>query len=167
MLDEPTNNLDIDSIRWLERFLQNYRGVLLTVSHDRRFLNEICTHIADIDYETIIIYPGGYDDLVRAKGQIRGQVEQQNAERQKKIEQLQEFVARFGAGTRASQVQSRKKQIQRLTLTDLKRSNIERPFIQFRPKKAFEQADSADRGALQALARGDRLRAFSGCRHQG
>ncbi|MGC4067766.1 MAG: ATP-binding cassette domain-containing protein [Polyangiaceae bacterium] len=135
LLDEPTNNLDIESIRWLERFLQNYRGVLLTVSHDRRFLNEICTHIADIDYETIITYPGNYDDMVRAKGQVRTKVEQQNAERQKKIEQLQDFVARFGAGTRATQVQSRKKQIERLTLTDLKRSNIERPFIQFLVKK--------------------------------
>lgn len=135
LLDEPTNNLDIESIRWLERFLQNYRGVLLTVSHDRRFLNEICTHIADIDYETIIAYPGGYDDMVRAKGQVRNKVEQQNSDRQKKIEQLQDFVARFGAGTRATQVQSRKKQIERLTLTDLKRSNIERPFIQFLVKK--------------------------------
>jgi ATPase subunit of ABC transporter with duplicated ATPase domains len=135
LLDEPTNNLDIESIRWLERFLSNYRGVLLTVSHDRRFLNEICTHIADIDYETIICYPGGYDDMVRAKGQVRNKVEQQNADRQKKIEQLQDFVARFGAGTRATQVQSRKKQIERLTLTDLKRSNIERPFIQFSVKK--------------------------------
>ncbi len=135
LLDEPTNNLDIDSIRWLERFLQDYRGVLLTVSHDRHFLNAICTHIADIDYETIITYSGGYDDLVLAKGQIRSKVEQQNSDRQKKIEQLQDFVARFGAGTRASQVQSRKKQIERLTLTDLKRSNIERPFIQFQVKK--------------------------------
>lgn len=135
LLDEPTNNLDIESIRWLERFLSNYRGVLLTVSHDRHFLNEICTHIADIDYETIITYPGGYDDMVRAKGQVRGKIEQQNAERQKKVEQLQDFVARFGAGTRASQVQSRKRQIERLTLTDLKRSNIERPFIQFQVKK--------------------------------
>jgi ATPase subunit of ABC transporter with duplicated ATPase domains len=135
LLDEPTNNLDIDSMRWLERFLQNYRGVLLTVSHDRRFLNEICTHIADIDYETIIVYTGGYDDMVQAKGQVRSKVEQDNAERSKKIEQLQEFVARFSAGTRASQVQSRKKQIQRLTLTDLKKSNIERPFIQFLVEK--------------------------------
>jgi ATPase subunit of ABC transporter with duplicated ATPase domains len=135
LLDEPTNNLDIESIRWLEKFLVNYRGVLLTVSHDRRFLNEICTHIADIDYETIITYPGGYDDMIRAKGQVRTKVEQQNADRQKKIEQLQDFVARFGAGTRATQVQSRKKQIERLTLTDLKRSNIERPFIQFQVNK--------------------------------
>jgi ATPase subunit of ABC transporter with duplicated ATPase domains len=135
LLDEPTNNLDIDSIRWLERFLQNYRGVLLTVSHDRHFLNQICTHIADIDYETIIVYTGGYDEMVATKGQVRGKVEQENADRQKKIEQLQDFVARFGAGTRATQVQSRKRQIQRLTLTDLKRSNIERPFIQFQVKK--------------------------------
>lgn len=135
LLDEPTNNLDIDSIRWLERFLQNYRGVLLTVSHDRHFLNQICTHIADIDYETIIVYTGGYDEMVATKGQVRGKIEQENADRQKKIEQLQDFVARFGAGTRATQVQSRKRQIQRLTLTDLKRSNIERPFIQFQVKK--------------------------------
>ncbi|MFZ5893481.1 MAG: ABC-F family ATP-binding cassette domain-containing protein [Myxococcota bacterium] len=135
LLDEPTNNLDIDSIRWLERFLQNYRGVLIVISHDRRFLNQICTHIADIDYETIITYTGGYDDMVEAKGQTRGKIEQENTERKKKIEQLQDFVARFAAGTRASQVQSRKKQIERLTLTDLKRSNIERPFIQFLVKK--------------------------------
>jgi ATPase subunit of ABC transporter with duplicated ATPase domains len=135
LLDEPTNNLDIESIRWLERFLAGYRGVLLVISHDRRFLNRICTHIADIDYETIIVYPGGYDDMVRAKGQVRSKVEQENSERQKKIAQLQDFVARFHAGTRASQVQSRKKQIERLTLTDLKRSNIERPFIQFQVKK--------------------------------
>jgi ATPase subunit of ABC transporter with duplicated ATPase domains len=136
LLDEPTNNLDIDSIRWLERFLLGYRGVLITISHDRRFLNRICTHIADIDYESIITYTGGYDDMVRAKGQVRTRIESENAERSKKIAQLQDFVARFGAGTRASQVQSRKKQIERLSLTDLKRSNIERPFIQFQVKKA-------------------------------
>ena len=98
-------------------------------------MNEICTHIADIDYETIITYPGGYDDMIIAKGQVRGKVEQENSERQKKVAQLQDFVARFAAGTRATQVQSRKKQIERLQLTDLKRSNIERPFIQFLVKK--------------------------------
>jgi ATPase subunit of ABC transporter with duplicated ATPase domains len=135
LLDEPTNNLDIDSIRWLERFMQGYKGVLITISHDRRFLNEVCTHIADIDYNSIILYPGGYDDMVQAKGQVRSKVEQENNERSKKISQLQEFVAKFAAGTRSSQVQSRKKQIERLTLTDLKRSNIERPFIQFKVKK--------------------------------
>jgi ATPase subunit of ABC transporter with duplicated ATPase domains len=129
LLDEPTNNLDLDTIRWLERFLSSYEGVLVTISHDRHFLNEICTHIADIDYETIIVYPGGYDDMVIAKSQVRAKVEQENAERTKKITQLQEFVAKFGAGTRASQVQSRKRQIEKLALTDLKKSNIARPFI--------------------------------------
>jgi ATPase subunit of ABC transporter with duplicated ATPase domains len=135
LLDEPTNNLDIDSIRWLENFLENYSGVLVVISHDRHFINRICSHIADIDYETVITYTGGYDDMVAAKGQIRARVERENAEREKKIAQLQDFVARFAAGTRASQVQSRKKQIIRLSLTDLKKSNIERPFIQFLVKK--------------------------------
>ncbi len=135
LLDEPTNNLDLDTISWLEKFLQSYEGVLVTISHDRHFLNEICTHIADIDYETIIVYPGGYDDMVVAKGQVRSRIEQENAERSKKIAQLQEFVAKFGAGTRASQVQSRKRQIDKLSLNDLKRSNIQRPFIQLLVKK--------------------------------
>ena len=101
LLDEPTNNLDLDSIRWLERFLQSYDGVLVTISHDRHFLNAICTHIADIDYQTIITYTGGYDDMVLAKSEVRSQIEQDNAEKEKKIAQLQDFVARFSAGTRA------------------------------------------------------------------
>jgi ATPase subunit of ABC transporter with duplicated ATPase domains len=135
LLDEPTNNLDLDSIRWLERFLCAYEGVLITISHDRHFLNEICTHVADIDYETIITYTGGYDDMVEAKAQVRSRIESENAEKGKKIAQLQDFVARFHAGTRASQVQSRKKQLEKLQLSDLKRSNIERPFIKFEQKR--------------------------------
>ena len=135
LLDEPTNNLDLDSIRWLEGFLGEYEGVLITISHDRHFLNAICTHIADIDYNAIILYTGGYDDMVEAKSQIRSRIEAENADRSKKIAQLQDFVARFGAGTRASQVQSRKKQIEKLQVTQLKRSNIERPFIQIPVKK--------------------------------
>ncbi|MGZ3423392.1 MAG: ABC-F family ATP-binding cassette domain-containing protein [Polyangiales bacterium] len=135
LLDEPTNNLDLDTIRWLERFLKEYQGVLVTISHDRHFLNAICSHVADIDYETIIVYTGGYDDMVMAKSQVRQRVEQENSERQKKISQLQEFVAKFGAGTRASQVQSRKKQIEKLAVGDLKKSNIQRPFIDVKPKR--------------------------------
>jgi ATPase subunit of ABC transporter with duplicated ATPase domains len=134
LLDEPTNHLDIESIRWLERFLHAYEGVLITISHDRHFLNAICTHIADIDYETIITYPGGYDDMVRQKGQVRSRVESENAEKKKKIAQLQEFVARFHAGTRASQVQSRIRAMQKLKLEDMKRSNIAAPFIKFEQK---------------------------------
>jgi len=134
LLDEPTNHLDIDSIRWLERFLKGYEGVLVTISHDRHFLNAICTHIADIDYESIITYTGGYDDMVRQKGQVRSRVESENAEKKKKIAQLQDFVARFHAGTRASQVQSRIRAMQKLKLEDLKRSNIAAPFIKFEQK---------------------------------
>jgi ATPase subunit of ABC transporter with duplicated ATPase domains len=135
LLDEPTNNLDLDSIHWLEEFLCDYQGVLITISHDRHFLNAICTHIADIDYNTIIVYTGGYDDMVEAKSQVRARVEAETADKKKKIEQLQDFVARFGAGTRATQVQSRKKQIEKLQVSDLKKSNIERPFIQILVKK--------------------------------
>jgi ATPase subunit of ABC transporter with duplicated ATPase domains len=134
LLDEPTNHLDIESIRWLERFLRAYEGVLVTISHDRHFLNAICTHIADIDYEAIITYPGGYDDMVRQKGQVRSRVESENAEKKKKIAQLQDFVARFHAGTRASQVQSRIRAMQKLKLEDIKRSNIAAPFIKFEQK---------------------------------
>jgi ATPase subunit of ABC transporter with duplicated ATPase domains len=105
------------------------------ISHDRHFLNAICTQIADIDYESIIVYPGGYDEMVMAKTQVRARVDQENSERAKKISQLQDFVARFAAGTRASQVQSRRKQIEKLQLTELKKSNIERPFIHVPVKK--------------------------------
>ncbi len=134
LLDEPTNHLDLESIRWLERFLLAYEGVLVTISHDRHFLNAICTHIADIDYEAIILYPGGYDDMVRHKGQVRSRVESENSEKKKKIAQLQDFVARFHAGTRASQVQSRIRAMQKLKLDEMKRSNIAAPFIKFEQK---------------------------------
>src|SRR5882672_2679972 len=131
LLDEPTNNLDLDSIHWLQGFLNSYDGVLIAISHDRHFLNSICTHIADIDYATIITYTGGYDDMVMAKSQIRSKIESENEQREKKIEQLQDFIARFGAGTRASQTTSRRKEVERLQTTELARSNIQRPFIKF------------------------------------
>src|ERR1700723_2318064 len=135
LLDEPTNHLDLDSIHWLQGFLNNYDGVLIAISHDRHFLNSICTHIADIDYQTIITYKGTYDDMVVAKTQVRSQVESQNAQREKKISQLNEFIARFAAGTRSSQVQSRRKEVERLQVTELARSNIQRPFIKFEQKR--------------------------------
>src|SRR6188508_1875544 len=87
LLDEPTNHLDLDSIHWLIEFLNRYDGTLIVISHDRHFLNAVCTHTADIDYETIITYTGGYDDMVMAKTQIRSRVETQNAQREKKIAQ--------------------------------------------------------------------------------
>src|SRR6476646_8925531 len=135
LLDEPTNNLDLDSIHWLQGFLNVYDGVVIVISDDRHFLNSVCTHIADIDYETIITYTGGYDDMVVFKTQVRTQIEAQNAQREKKISQLNEFIARFAAGTRSSQVQSRRKEVERLQVTELARSNIQRPFIKFEQKR--------------------------------
>ena len=131
LLDEPTNHLDLDSIHWVREFLLRYDGTLIVISHDRHFLNGVCTHIADIDYQTIITYTGGYDDMVLAKMQIRSRVEADNEQREKKIAQLQDFIARFSAGTRASQVMSRKKEVERLQTTELARSNIQRPYIRF------------------------------------
>src|SRR6187397_2745346 len=135
LLDEPTNHLDLDSIHWLREFLIRYDGTLIVISHDRHFLNGVCTHTADIDYQTIITYTGGYDDMVMAKTQIRSTIEAQNAQREKKIEQLNDFIARFSAGTRSSQVQSRRKEVERLQTTELARSNIQRPYIKFAMKR--------------------------------
>ncbi len=131
LLDEPTNHLDLESVRWLQDYIRNYKGCLIVISHDRHFLNDVCTHVADIDYETVITYTGGYDDMVLAKTQIRSRVEAQNAQREKKIAQLNEFIARFSAGTRSSQVMSRKKEVERLQTSELASSNIQRPFIRF------------------------------------
>lgn len=133
ILDEPTNHLDLHSIGWLEGFLSAYKGVLITVSHDRHFLNSVCTHIADIDYETIIIYPGNYDQMVSAKSAARERMSLENKNKEKKIAQLQEFVSKFGAGTRASQVQSRMREMERLRPEEVKASNIQRPYIRFYP----------------------------------
>jgi ATPase subunit of ABC transporter with duplicated ATPase domains len=133
LLDEPTNHLDLDSIGWLEQFLHNYPGVLIVVSHDRHFLNAITTAIADIDYDTLIIYPGNYDQMIVAKMAVRERTEAENKSKEKKVAQLREFVAKFGAGTRASQVQSRIREITKLQPQEMKQSNIQRPYIRFYP----------------------------------
>lgn len=133
LLDEPTNHLDMESIKWLESFLLDYKGTLVIISHDRHFLNTVVTDIADIDYETLIIYPGNYDQMVVTKTSVRNRAEEENKSKEKKIAQLQEFVAKFGAGTRASQVQSRIREINRLQPLELKKSNIQRPYIRFYP----------------------------------
>jgi ATPase subunit of ABC transporter with duplicated ATPase domains len=135
LLDEPTNHLDLNSVHWLQDYLSHYEGVLIVISHDRHFLNSVCTHVADIDYETVIMYTGGYDDMVLAKTQIRSRIEAGNAQREKKIAQLNEFIARFSAGTRSSQVMSRKKEVERLQTSELAKSNIARPYIRFEMKK--------------------------------
>src|SRR6204780_1533046 len=135
LLDEPTNSLDLDSVHWLQNFMLEFEGTLITISHDRHFLNSVCTHIADIDYETIITSTGGYDKMVMAKTQIRSQIEGQNAQGEKKMTQLNDFIARFPAGTRSSQVQSRRKEVERLQVTELAKSNIQRPYLKFEQKR--------------------------------
>ncbi len=154
LLDEPTNALDIASIRWLEGFMKSYTGVLVVISHDRHFLNAVCTKIADIDYETIIVYPGNYDDMVEAKAGARSALEGVNQAKQKRIADLQEFVQRFRAGSRASQVKSRSKQLdrERQALANLKRSNIARPFMR------FEIARPSGKQVLQTLNRKEAYR---------
>lgn len=129
LLDEPTNHLDLEAIEWLISFLMQYQGTLIVISHDKHFLNTVTTHIADIDYETIIIYPGNYDQMIVSKTSYRDRIESENKSKDKKIKQLQEFVSKFSAGTRASQVQSRMKEIEKLQPADLKKSNIQRPYI--------------------------------------
>ncbi|MBZ5695309.1 MAG: ATP-binding cassette domain-containing protein [Acidobacteriia bacterium] len=131
LLDEPTNHLDLDSVHWLQDYLREYEGVLIVISHDRHFLNSVCTHTADIDYQTVIMYNGGYDDMVVAKTSIRSRIESENAQRERKIAQLNEFIARFSAGTRSAQATSRKREVERLQTAELARSNIARPFIRF------------------------------------
>ena len=142
LLDEPTNHLDLESIHWLEEFLKEYKGTMVVVSHDRHFLNAVCTHIADIDYETVIVYPGDYDDMIEQKMASRTRIENENRDKAKKIAQLQEFVNRFAAGQRSSQVQSRRKEMDRLAPTEMKKSNIQRPYIR------FEQVKSSSRDLL-------------------
>lgn len=133
LLDEPTNHLDLESIGWLEHFLFQYKGTLIVTSHDRHFLNSVTTDIADIDYDTLIVYPGNYDQMVVTKSSVHERAAHDAKSKEKKIAQLKEFVAKFGAGTRASQVQSRLREIERLQPQELKKSNIQRPYIRFIP----------------------------------
>jgi len=161
LLDEPTNHLDLDSIHWLQGFLNNYDGVLIVISHDRHFLNSICTHIADIDYQTIITYTGTYDDMVVAKTQIRSQIEGQNAQREKKIAQLNEFIARFSAGTRSSQVQSRRKEVERLQVTELAKSNIQRPFLKFEQRRPSGKHILELEGVTKSYGKTQVIRSFT------
>jgi ATPase subunit of ABC transporter with duplicated ATPase domains len=156
LLDEPTNHLDLDSIHWLEEFLTRYEGTVVVISHDRHFLNRVCTHTADIDYQTIITYTGGYDEMVMAKMQIRSRIESEQAQREKKIAQLQEFIARFSAGTRSSQVTSRKKEVERLQSNDLARSNIQRPYIRFQMRRPHGRMALECEGISKAYE-GDRV----------
>ncbi|MFC3626816.1 ABC-F family ATPase [Vogesella amnigena] len=134
LLDEPTNNLDINTIRWLEHVLNERNSTMIIISHDRHFLNEVCTHMADLDYNTIRIYPGNYDDYMIASTQARERQLSSNAKAKERIQDLQEFVARFSANkSKARQATSRLKQVDKLKaeMVEVKPSSRQSPFIRF------------------------------------
>ncbi|WP_437574158.1 ABC-F family ATP-binding cassette domain-containing protein [Sorangium sp. So ce887] len=138
LLDEPTNHLDLDSIRWLEAYLNDtFRGTLLVVSHDRHFMNAIATHVADVDYQTVTLYTGDYDDFIEQKTTGKRQSDADAAQKKKKIAELKDFVARFGASaSRSSQAQSRVKEIEKLEAgIHVRRTSVVRPYIKFEIEK--------------------------------
>lgn len=147
LLDEPTNNLDIHSIGWLENILNNYDATMVIISHDRHFLNSVCTHMADLDYGQIKIYPGNYDDFMLASTQARARVEAANAKAKDRISDLQEFVRRFSANaSKARQATSRLKQIEKIKIEEIKPSSRQNPYIRFeQAKKLYRNAVNVEK----------------------
>ncbi|MTI79921.1 MAG: ATP-binding cassette domain-containing protein [Firmicutes bacterium] len=132
ILDEPTNHLDITSISWLEELLINFEGIIIVVSHDRHFLNKVCTHIADVDYGQIKLYVGNYDFWYESSKLAQQMMRDQNSKKEEKVKQLQEFIARFSANaSKSKQATSRKKLLDKITLDDIEPSNRKYPFIRF------------------------------------
>ena len=142
LLDEPTNNLDINTIRWLEDVLNESKSTMIIISHDRHFLNSVCTHMADIDYGELRVYPGNYDDFMIAATQVQERMQSQNAKKKAQIAELQQFVSRFSANaSKAKQATSRAKQIEKIDLDDIKPSSRVSPYIRFaQEKKLHRQA---------------------------
>ncbi|WP_017446461.1 ABC-F family ATPase [Gayadomonas joobiniege] len=136
LLDEPTNNLDIDTIRWLEQTLNQRDSTMIIISHDRHFLNSVCTHMADLDYGELRVYPGNYDEYMLAATQARERLLADNAKKAAQISELKDFVARFSANaSKAKQATSRAKQIEKIKLDDVKASSRVNPFIRFEQEK--------------------------------
>ncbi|WCL50416.1 ATP-binding cassette domain-containing protein [Leptospira sp. GIMC2001] len=138
LLDEPTNHLDIKTIFWLENLLNNYEGVVIVISHDRHFINSISTHVADLDYNTIRVYPGNYDGYMQASTQAREQLMNDNKRKKEKIAELQEFVSRFSANaSKSKQATSRQKQIEKIKadFSDIRPSSRVSPYIRFKALK--------------------------------
>ncbi|GAB6160329.1 ABC-F family ATP-binding cassette domain-containing protein [Howardella ureilytica] len=136
LLDEPTNNLDIDSIEWLQEFLINFENTVIVVSHDRHFLNQVCTHIADIDYAKIQLYAGNYDFWYESSQLILKQRKEANRKKEEKIKELQEFISRFSANaSKSKQATSRKKALEKIELDDIKPSSRKYPYVDFRPER--------------------------------
>ena len=132
LLDEPTNNLDINAIRWLEGVLNQRDSTMIIISHDRHFLNSVCTHMVDLDYQALRLYPGNYDDFMLASTQARERIQADNAKKKSQIAELQAFVSRFSANaSKAKQATSRARQIEKIKLEEMKPSSLVSPFIRF------------------------------------
>jgi len=140
LLDEPTNNLDINTIRWLENVLNESNATIIVISHDRHFLNQVCTHMADLDFGTIKVYPGNYDDYMLASTQAKERQASANAKAKDKVAELQEFVRRFSANkSKARQATSRMKMIDKIKIEDFKPSSRQNPYIRFEPEKLLHR----------------------------
>ena len=164
LLDEPTNNLDINSIRWLEGALNDYDATMVIISHDRHFLNQVCTHIADLDFQQLKVYPGTYDDFMLASVQARQRVEAANAKARDRISDLQEFVRRFSANaSKARQATSRKRQLEKIKIEEVRPSSRQNPYIRFeQAKKLYRSAVTVDQLSFRYPGSdGDVLRAVS------
>jgi len=140
LLDEPTNNLDINSIRWLESVLNERKSTMIIISHDRHFLNSVCTHMADMDYGELRLYPGNYDEFMIASTQARERMQSENAKKSAQIAELQQFVSRFSANaSKAKQATSRAKQMDKIKLDDIKPSSRINPYIRFKQDKKLHR----------------------------
>ena len=140
LLDEPTNNLDIHTIKWLEDILNERQSTIIIISHDRHFLNSVCTHMADIDYGALVVYPGNYDDFMIASTQARERLQSQNAKKKAQISELQQFVSRFSANaSKAKQATSRARQLEKIELHEIKPSSRVSPYIQFNQQKPLHR----------------------------
>ncbi len=136
LLDEPTNHLDLDAIAWLEEFLINFENTVIVVSHDRYFLNKVCTHIADIDYGKIQLYAGNYDFWYESSQLMIRQMKEANKKKEEKIKELQEFIQRFSANaSKSKQATSRKRALEKIELDEIKPSSRKYPYIDFRPDR--------------------------------
>ena len=136
LLDEPTNHLDLDAIAWLEEFLINFENTVIVVSHDRYFLNKVCTHTADIDYGKIQLYAGNYDFWYESSQLLVKQMKEANKKKEEKIKELQDFISRFSANaSKSKQATSRKKALEKIELDDIKPSSRKYPYIDFRPDR--------------------------------
>ena len=136
LLDEPTNDLDLKTINWLEDFLIDFENTVIVVSHDRYFLNKVCTHIADVDYGKIKVYPGNYDFWYESSQLALKQMKEANKKKEEKIKELQDFIARFSANaSKSKQATSRKKTLEKIELDEIKPSNRKYPYIDFKPDR--------------------------------